>query len=175
MVTSYVVDNDFRFRNAIERARLVTDDLRIPLGLITKDFYRGQKAIFQLGGPGQYPDLSEKYKDAKKAATGFVYPILKRTGALARSMTDPNDGNAIAEIINRAGLILGTKVSYGIFHQLGTKKMPMRKFLFIGPEAISQSVRETQGRPERWLSIINEFVMEKMRVLGEPNVAPRVG
>ena len=167
--TSYSVDNDRRFRNALARAQVEVTDLTIPLTLISKDFFKSQKAIWALKGPGQYPDLAKSTKKKREREGRPYYPILKRSGLLEKSMTDPRDANAIAEIVNKQGLILGTRVSYGIFHQSdrGRKKIPLRKFLFIGPEAKKFATSDMMGRPERWLNIINSFILEKLKTVGD--------
>ncbi len=168
LITSYAVDNDRRFREQLARAKEAVGDLRIPLNLVAKDFFKSQAAIWKNKGPGRYPDLSPGYKKAKKSKWGFIYPILRASGALERSMTDPKDPNAIAEIINRDTLLLGTRVSYGIYAQQGS---PLRKFLFIGPEAPSFATSEQMGRLERWNNILNSHVL---RVLGAPVDNPNV-
>lgn len=167
--TSYEVDNDKRFRDAIARAKKGVSDLTIPLTLISKDFFKSNKAIWGLKGPGGYPDLSDAYKKRKLAKYKFIYPILKANGALESSMTNPNDPNSVNEIINKAMLIVGTKVKYGIYHQSDAprSKIPLRKFLFIGPEASQFATSNFSGRPERWLNIINSFVLTKLGEVGE--------
>jgi transposase len=58
---------------------------------------------------------------------------------------------------------MGTKVPYGKYLQLGTKKMPMRKFLFIGPEAGRFGTDRTRGRLERWVGIIETDVSRRLK------------
>jgi phage gpG-like protein len=166
--TSYSIDNDRRFRQALDRARQETSDLTIPLTLIAKDFFKSQRAIWLLKSPGLYPDLAESTKAKRRRDNQPLYPILKRTGALELSMTDPTDPKAISEIVNKNTLIVGTKVEYGIYHQSDAprSKIPLRKFLFIGPEAPRFASSEQKGRPERWMNILNEFVLAKMGAVG---------
>lgn len=166
--TSYSIDNDNAFQNALDRALRTTKDLSIPLTQISKDFYRGQRAIFTLKGPGQYPDLAPSTKNAKFRDFGFRYPILKRTGKLAKSMTDPKDQNAINIISNKRSLFLGTQVEYGIYHQSDRprNKIPLRKFIFIGPEAPRFAKGRTAGRVTRWNNILNSFVLNTMKKQG---------
>lgn len=180
--TSYDVDADKKFAAAIARARLVTDDLTIPLTQISKDFYKSEKAIFMLKSAGKYPDLSTKpfrafwknvhpyahlyeggYKQYKQENFGFQYPILKRTGRLEASLTNPADADAVNQIINKRTLIIGTEVEYGIYHQSDAPrtKIPLRKFLFIGPES-TFATSDQQGRVGRWLNIMNSHVLKKM-------------
>lgn len=184
--TSYSVDNDRRFASAIARAKLETSDLRIPLNFISKDFFRSNKAIFNLKGPGQYPPLGgfkanqlvpgapytyrQRAEARKKKRYGFAYPLLKATGALERSMTVPTDPNAISEIVNKAMLVVGTRLPYGVYHQSDSprKKLPLRKFLFIGPESkeFAQN-KDLSGRAERWLNTINSYILKKLELVGD--------
>lgn len=157
--TSYSVDNDRRFREALDIARRQVSDLRIPLTLISRDFFRSQKAIWQLTGPGQYPDLKARTKARKQAMGKPVYPILKDSGLLEKSMTSPTDSNAINEIINKSVLLVGTRVQHGIFPQVGAGRQPMRKFLFIGPEAARFATSDQMGRLQRWTSILQAHVV----------------
>ncbi len=187
--TSYVVDNDRTFRDALKRAQDVTSDLRLPFALILADFYRSQKAIFSLKGPGLYPpfknsvghkeakskgknqsyetDAYSPYQRAKIKAVGFDYPLLVRTGALAASLLSANARGSVA-IIGPTELTIGTTIPYGIFHQSDAprKKIPLRKFLFIGPEAPQFASSEQAGRPERWMNILNDYTLKKMKQVG---------
>lgn len=157
--TSYTVDNDKRFRNAIERAREAFDDLRIPFGQILKDFYRSQQAIFKLKSAGQYPPISEKYGNQKLKKVGFKYPLLVRSGKLAASLLGPNNPGSIA-IITKYSLIFGTSIEYGIYHQSDSprSKIPLRKFLFIGPEASRYATSQQLGRLKRWQGYLIDHI-----------------
>lgn len=167
---SYSELNDKAFNAQIDRAFEVTDDLTEPFKLIAADFYKSEKAIFNLSGPGAYPDFKvdasgqSPYRSRKKKKYGFDYPLLKATGALERSVTSGNDGNSIL-IIDKQVLAIGTSLPYGIYHQSDEtrQKMPLRKFLFIGPES-QFNVGDTAGRLSRWNNIINTFILRKMGV-----------
>jgi len=160
--TSYVIENDESFQRAIDRARRTTADLRIPLRLIAKDFYKSERAIFALKGKGQYPDITKGTKAEKRRLGYSVYPILKRTGRLADSLTKANDDEAINEITNKTVLTIGTKVPYAAKHQEGdlSINLPQRRILFIGPEAPRFATSEQMGRPQRWNSILNDYVLK---------------
>lgn len=170
MVTiSYVVDNDRKFRNAINRASRAVDDLRVPFGLIQKDFYRSEKSIFGLKSAGQYPDFKDggsesRYAKAKLKRVGFKYPLLVYSGALAASLLNPSAAGAVAQATSNS-LTIGTTIPYGIYHQSDQPRhrIPLRKFLFIGPEAPTFATSDMMGRPERWLNILNDFVLKKAR------------
>lgn len=167
--TSYVVDNDKKFQAAIRRAQAVSQDLKIPFSLILKDFYKSEQAIFALQSPGQYPDFknggsNSRYAMGKAKAVGFKYPLLMRSGALAASVLSDKAPGSVA-IIGPTSLLFGTNIKYGLFHQSDQprKKIPLRKFLFIGPEAPQFAQGPLSGRAERWLNILNDFVLSKMK------------
>ena len=166
--TSYSVDNDRAFRNSLLRARQQVSDLTLPLTFIAKDWFRSNKAIFALKGPGQYPDLKPKYKIAKQKNWGFIYPILLASGRLSGSLLDPKNPESINYILNKDTLVVGTKVPYGIYHQSDEprSKIPLRKFLFIGPESQFNSNGDVAGRLTRWLGYLNGYVLAKMQQQG---------
>ena len=103
--TSYEVDNDKRFQDALEESLKRLGSLKIPLKLISSDFYKSEKAIFKLKSSGKYPDFGgftpkapaffqgeimprmTAYRLRKKHEVGFDYPLLKRSGDLMRSIT----------------------------------------------------------------------------------------
>ena len=167
---SYSVDNDRTFREALKKAAEQIGDLTIPLTLISQDFYKSERAIFDLQGPGQYPPISPRYAKAKLRRYGFIYPLLKASGRLATSMLDPTDSEAI-NFIDQGGtrLTIGTQVPYGVYPQSDEprSKQPLRKFLFIGPEAIQFATSEQMGRLQRWLGIINDYTAKKLQLMGE--------
>lgn len=170
--TSYSVDNDKKFRDAINRASAVSDDLRVPFGLILKDFYKSEQAIFKLQGPGKYPpfkgargtDGLTKYQRAKQKAVGFDYPLLVRTGSLAASLLGPNNRGSISKI-TKLSLAFGTSIEYGVYHQSdkARSKIPLRKFLFIGPEAPTFATNEQMGRAQRWVGYIEDHFLREIR------------
>lgn len=179
--TSYELKNDDKVTSALRRAASVSKDLKIPFAQIAKDFQKSRKAIFALKSAGEYPDLSTKpffawweegdlrkqydggYKEYKKAKFGFDYPILKATGRLERSITNQSDPDNITRITSLT-LTMGTSVPYAEYHQsdLPRKKIPLRKFLFIGPESKKFAAKEISGFPERVLNTLNAFVLRKL-------------
>ena len=174
--TSYSVDNDRKFRNALKKASEVSDDLRIPLGLILRDFYKSQQAIFKLKGPGKYPAFKgainpktnrTRYQDYKINKYGFDYPLLVATGKLANSLLGPNNPGSISKI-TKLSLVFGTSIDYGVYHQSDEprKHLPLRKFLFIGPEAPSFAIDETKGRLQRWQGYIQDHIAQTIQKAG---------
>ena len=173
--TSYIVDNDDKFAAALDRMEKATDDFRIPLGQIGADFYRSERIIFQLKSEGLYQDLApaagkdgnptttSNYKAHKIKKLGFAYPILKgKTGRLSASLLSPSAAGSVFQL-GRKTLVIGTDIEYAVYHQsdLPRRKIPKRKFLFIsgGENEVSQDSRIT-GRLERWLNIIDNYVLQ---------------
>lgn len=175
---SVQVDPGEELRKAIRAALREVDDLTIPLTLISQSWYKTNKAIFALKSPGKYADLSSRrffawweakgsplrkwyeggYKEYKLAKVGFVYPILKRTGRLEGSITNPTHPETISSILNRKVLLLGSRVDYGRYHQTGTKKMPARPFLLIGPEQVAP--QGINNREKAWTNILKNYVRD---------------
>lgn len=194
--TSYVVDNDKAFRSALNRVSGKVSDLTIPLTLIAKDFYRSEKAIFQLKGPGQYPPFKNSqneyktmkngkqrhvavtemspYQKRKIKKWGFDYPLLVASGKLRDSLTDGSNPNAINQIQDKNTLIIGTSVTndkgvcYPVFHQSddARTKIPLRKFLFIGPEAPAFATSDQMGRLTRWTGILQGYYESTLSSVG---------
>lgn len=180
---SYVIENDQAFQDALDKAFKDTADLRIPFRQIARDFYRSEKAIFKLKGPGQYPDFKgtkvgktwknpgrpgartrdpnlTPYQNYKLKNFGFIYPLLKATGDLEESLTEGGSGSILK--IDSDSLTIGTTIPYANYHQQdspdkGNRVMPTRKFLFIGPESRFANNNQ-RGRLDRWLKIINRHV-----------------
>ncbi len=163
----FKVDPGAVLQNALKIALQSVQDLTIPYRLITNDWFRSNRAIFTLKGPGKYTDLSEKYKIQKQKAVGFVYPILKRSGLIEKSITDPSDPNSINLIINGSTLILGTKVSYAPYHQFGTKTLPVRPVIFTNGE--QSSPNDMYNRSGAWAKIITDYVLQVSAKVGKVN------
>lgn len=175
---SYSIANDKAFDAKLKEARQVTNNLRIPLEQISIDFYISQQAIFRLKSAGQYPDFKGKrspktgltaYQSFKKKKYKFIYPLLKAKGKLEASVTGPKNPGSIFEITN-TDITIGTSVKYGKYHQQDSgkgSKMPLRKFLFIGPESspVADSPKgkfSTRGRLDRWNKIMDRYIRGKL-------------
>jgi phage gpG-like protein len=161
MVMRVEVDPGGKFRTAVQQAIDEVDDLTIPFREIARSWFKSNRAIFALKGPGKYVDLSAGYKLRKQKRWGFIYPILKASGALAASITVPNAKGAIHRVINKKALLLGSSVPYGAFHQLGGKHLPQRPWVLVGPEQVSPP--ELNRRAEAWVKIIQDYVLARAR------------
>jgi len=192
-IISFIAENDDQFKASIKRLETQVSDMRIPFGLIGNDWYKSNKIIFGLKSKGLYTDFGgfkpndiigrktrrQIAKERKQSEVGFVYPLLKRSGALANSLTNKND-SLTEYYVGRKTLVMGTNVSYAKYHQsdkprsiLPQRKsdkprsiLPQRKVVFIsgGPNEPARDSAIT-GRLERWLDIMNDYLS---RVIGAP-------
>lgn len=180
LFTSYEVDNDKRFEKQIKRLSKVVDNLAPAFGEISRDFFKSNIAVFN-NKPGLYPEYVSKttgttgaetpYAKRKQRLYGRVYPILVASGKLRDSLTEPTAPNTDTILsIGKKSLIMGTNVAnekgvrYPLFHQSDKprKKIPLRKFLFIGPEA-ARYVSKEKGRLQRWLNILELWTEAELK------------
>lgn len=162
MIT-FKVDESKTFTRALEKAQKVSDDLSAPFSLIAQDFYRTQPATWNQSGAGVYQDLTERTKKQKRAQVGFVYPILRRNGYLERAASEEGAQGNITEVTANS-LTLGVddrSIPYAGYQQLGTTFIPARPYIF-GPGS-PYAVGPQQGRLDRWLKIIQEFILLKLQ------------
>ena len=180
-IISFIAENDDQFKASIKRLETQVSDMRIPFGLIGNDWYKSNKIIFGLKSKGLYTDFGgfkpndiigrktrrQIAKERKQSEVGFVYPLLKRSGALANSLTNKND-SLTEYYVGRKTLVMGTNVSYAKYHQSDKPRsiLPQRKVVFIsgGPNEPARDSAIT-GRLERWLDIMNDYLS---RVIGAP-------
>jgi phage gpG-like protein len=160
----FALENEAEFKRQLERLAELTSDFRIPLNLIANDFYQSQKKIFTLKGPGKYQDLKERTIKEKERllGKGNAYPILFRTGRLAKSTLDRNSGEA-EFYLGKTELIMGTSVPYAIFHnsdELPRNKIPQRKVVFIDGGPLDTAKDGKYGRRDRWATIIFSHIQQ---------------
>ena len=161
---SFIVDPGNKFSDAVAKAAQEVQDLTIPLQLIAKQWFKSNQALFALKSAGKFEDLSEEYQDQKERQVGFIYPILRRSGMLERSITNPSNGDAISVILNKNSLIMGTRVEYAPYLHFGTSKMPERPFVMIGAEQTGPE--EFNMRQEAWIKTIQSYVDQKLAQVG---------
>ena len=172
---NWEVSNQKDFQAAIGRLQMNTSNFRTPFNLIANDFYKGQRKLLTLKGAGLYQDLApatgiegnptttSKSKEAKQKRLGFTYPILLgKTGRLQGSLI--NKGHPEADFfLGKQTLIMGTKVNYARYHQSDEYRtvIPQRKVVFIdGGAADKAKDSSIAGRRERWLNIINSYILQ---------------
>lgn len=164
-------ENREQYLSTLRKAFTKVGDLRFPLELIAQDWYKSERAIFKLQGPGGYPDFANPASErAKVKAVGFDYPLLKRNGKLEASVTSDTAEGSV-KIISRRQLIIGTAIPYGIYHNSDKprRKIPQRKFVFIGPESRFFNEKDKAkegGRLTRWTGILEGYVDSVMKSRG---------
>jgi hypothetical protein len=176
MGTEFKVANLESFLRSVKDAQKQCADLSVPFTQIGQDWMRSNKTIFSYSGAGPWADLSGGrarhdskgryqspdggYKAQKLKKWGFVYPILKASGELERSLTVPGDPNSLF-VVKPTGIEIGTKVvskdgaPYPAFLAHGTRTMPARNYLTI--PAISVM---------RWKQILQTFIVGKLTAPG---------
>lgn len=158
------VDPSGAIRDAVADALKKVDDLRPAWLAIIPSWFKGNRAIFKLGSAGKYADLSPGYKISKQRDVGFVYPILKREGAIERSITEAGDADSVVRM-TPTDLELGTSNPIANYLHFGTKHMPARPVVMIGAEQTAPD--EINMRKQRWIETIENFVLQASSGLGE--------
>lgn len=105
---------------------------------------RRQFATEGASGSGGWAPLSPKYA-AWKSTHYPGKPILERTGALRESLTERPFG---VEVITPTGMVLGSGIDYGRYHQAGTSRMPQRR-----------PVELPEGERRQWVNLIQRFIV----------------
>ncbi len=82
-------------------------------------------------------------------------------------MLGPNNVGSVL-VITSLSLSIGSNINYGVYHQSDKDRhtIPLRKFLFIGPEAKRFATSDQMGRLKRWTDIISDHVANKTRKVG---------
>ena len=91
---------------------------------------------------------------ASLSGPGIGTPLLVRTGALRDSLIGPGAAGHVEEIASQT-LALGSRISYAMFHQLGTRHMPARPIIVLREE-----------RSNKWTEIVRRAIEEKTVLLG---------
>lgn len=179
-IISFIPENDQEFKALLSKAGEKISDFRIPFNLIAGDWYRGNRKLFTLKSEGLYPPLGglkpqekvmyrgqlttkrERAEVEKSEKFGFIYPLLKATGALEKSITSKSAPGA-EFFIGRQTLVMGTRIPYAKYHQSDRPrtKLPQRKMIFIdGGPAEQAKDAQISGRLERWTNIVNDYVKQ---------------
>lgn len=180
-IISFIPANDVAFQNSLNDAGKKVSDLRIPFGLIAGDWFKSNKQIFTLKGPGEYDDfvgdrvggktVYMRFKE-KRSDEGSAYPLLLgvnrkvrgnnvKGGRLAKSLLQKRSSESVLEI-TKDSLTMGTRVPYAIFHQSDRDRLsnlPQRKMIFIsgGPNEKADDA-QAGGRLARWTRILRSHV-----------------
>ena len=136
------------------------NDLRPLFEQYSSDFYKDEKRIFSLKGAGQYEDLSDNYKTAKRKKRGFIYPMLFDTGRTAASLLSRNARDSI-NIIKKREFQIGTSVPYAVYHhsEKPRSKMPRRPVYFFGDDNLPLNKRWARTT-NAWLNKITKDTID---------------
>ena len=156
-----------RFNKRLKQLIKRSNNLKPAFHTIGRMFRQSRRTIFQLKSPGGFPDLTPRYKSRKAKEVGFIYPILKRTGRLEKSLTERGHPDNIT-VIDKKSFALGSRVPYAKYHNSGRprRKIPLRKFVFWGPEAprtMRNMTYQTKNFADRALAVIKEFIARDRR------------
>lgn len=151
------VDGVERLNRAFNRTEGFVADMRTFASAISQEFYRAEREQFDsqgaAGASGRWQPLSDVY--ARFKAERFPgQTILRATGALEASLTDPDALDAVYRA-DANEIVLGTKVPYARAHQRGTRRMPARPPI---------SLSETQKR--RMQKAVQRQLILEIRRLG---------
>lgn len=170
------VSVDSGIQDLLARAKEAGTNLTIPFTSIAKSWFKSNRSIFTLQGPGQYPDYgglspntrignktrAEVYRQRKQKKFGFVYPMMRAVGNLERSLTDATNPYSINLIINKVALYLGTRIPYAPYHQADgpRKKLPFRPIVFLGAEQLAPS--EKKAEYNRITQILDDAIQSSL-------------
>lgn len=126
---SFEIDGVEVFNRAFNRLEDGLDDLQSIWPGVAGEIYAITDEQFtnegSQGASGEWAALSKAY-GAFKAVAFPDQPILKATGSMFDSLTDPEAAGAIFKP-EQTSLTIGSSVDYAIYHQRGTPNMPARK------------------------------------------------
>lgn len=179
------VDVNDEIKSKLREAARLGLNLTLPFTMFAKSWFQSNKSIFALKGPGQYPDYGGfnpneilygtttrrmAAKKRKQREVGFVYPMMKRTGLLEDSLTNPSHNQAINLIVNKNALYLGTRVKYAPFHQspAARTKMPFRPVVFLGVEQVAPT--EHRNNTTRMINYLDRHIQDSLTKLSSPGV-----
>jgi len=131
---------------AAERIMLVGEralDVRPARPAIAPIFATEERRRFDMEGPG-WEQLQQDTRD-RKEKMGLDSRILRATGALFHSLTNPDGGVEASMLSSPQELRFGTNVPYAGFHQTGTSRMPARPPIELSPAAAQEMTVAVQA------------------------------
>lgn len=136
------VAGQVQLHRAIKRFSDGVSDLRPVWPEMISTFHAIEKEQFHTEGgageSGQWAALSPAYAKWKGGGKG----ILERSGRLMASLTG-GSGSEVEE--TKESLRIGSGVKYGIFHQLGTSRLPQRKVIDLSERNKRRLMKVLQG------------------------------
>lgn len=160
-IPSNLLDAEFQriFKETEEKVKY----MKPALMSIRDDWYRENRTLFKLKGPGKYTDLKDSTKRYKTRAFGSPYPILlARNGRIKSGLTDKASEYTVNEITDTS-LTVGVKgEDYFLFQQKGTSKMAKHPFIFNSKEHGDQWTNQR----DRWVKIIVGYQARRLAAMG---------
>uniref|UniRef100_A0A6M3J2S8 Putative tail protein n=1 Tax=viral metagenome TaxID=1070528 RepID=A0A6M3J2S8_9ZZZZ len=144
---NFEIEGEKRLRAVLQVPIDKIKNLRPVWDLIRDDFAARNQDWLDSEGKGSFAPLSPAYAAWKEVHFPGM-KILQRTRRLYNSLTDVNDADFIYAP-EKLRVILGTKVRYGRYHQVGTRRMPRRPILKLGKDAAVQ-----------WARMIHQYLFE---------------
>lgn len=153
MVSRFEIETEpfKRLGASFEQIRASLKDMRPLFEQFAADFYKDEKRIFKLKGPGKYEDLTPEYADRKFNTYGFEYPILFASGRLASSLLNRRSVESVL-VIKKQLFVIGTSTPYAVYHhsRKPRKVMPRRPVYFFGADNPQQT--------KRWARLVDVYV-----------------
>lgn len=150
-------------RNLDNLAKAGKIDLRPTLNILGISYRKEVELVYAKQQPRaeglRWAPLSEKYAEWKSRRYPGA-PLLVRTGRLYESMTQKGAQGNI-DIISKGGARFGSSISYGVYHDQGTRKMPKRNF--SEPSDRRRNIWIEQIRKD----IVHNFEVNGIEVKGE--------
>lgn len=147
---SYEIENDADFQKILSKVSKISTS-RFVMGEAARIIKKFSKANFILKGSGQYAPLSDRYKKAKSRLRPNA-PILVYDGKLRDSIVGKTKDSILN--ITDDSLVVGTSLFYARFLDEGTRKMPVRKPLFLTRKMIEQIIKTYDAHIEKRLNTI---------------------
>lgn len=143
-----VIDGEVQMDRGIARFADGVTDYRPVWPVIADEFYAEVAGQFESEGAQggrKWAPLSPAYAKWKEARYPGR-PILERTGDLKRSLTSEKDPNAV-RVEQRKGLMLGSKIPYGVYHQSPRPRgrLPRRAPILLSARFKREAMRHMQA------------------------------
>lgn len=147
---------------------VVAGDARPALIAISKDWFKNNKKIFTLKGPGKYKDLSPAYKKAKERFMdgGSAYPILRAKFCRIETGLTVKGSDYNVFDMDKTSMTLGVKnIPYAIVHQQGSEKRNIPKRIFIFNSKSGGDDFKLQMK--RWIGIFTTTTARRLAAISK--------
>jgi hypothetical protein len=170
-IPSNLLDPEFQriFKETADRVKY----MKPALMSIRDDWYRENRTLFKLRGPGKFTDLKDSTKRQKirAAADGKItgltrppYPILlARNGRIQSGLTDKASQYTVNEVTDTS-LTVGIKgEDYFLYQQKGTTRMARHPFIF---KSRADGDDQWTNQRDRWVKILLGYQARRLAAMG---------